>query len=106
MSKTLFMFRNNYHPVFVMGFVGFVAGIFFLCISGILYNKFIDSFFLFPYPGIDPNSLTQEIWRFFIGTLTVGLTFVIASIGIMRKNKIARNIVTGLKEREKNRFRI
>ncbi len=90
------MFRNNYHPAFVMGVIGFLTGLFFLYISGLLYNEFVNSFFLFPSPGVDTNSLTQEIYRFFVGTLFISLTFLLASIGIIRRNRNARNIMLGL----------
>ena len=93
MSKTLFMFKNNYHPAFVMGFVGFAAGIFFLCTSGLIYAEVLTSV---SYDGDGEVSVNQESWLFFIGTLITGFSFIVSSVGVMRQNKIARDIVVVL----------
>lgn len=93
MSKTLFMFKNNYHPAFVMGFVGFAAGIFFLCTSGLIYAEILDTGH---YDNSENASSNQDVLMFFIGTLVTGFSFIASSIGVMRQNKIARNIVVVL----------
>ena len=60
MSKKPFMFKRDYYSTFVMGFVGLVTGAFFLYISSVFYGEYANSFFLFPYPGIDIHFLSQE----------------------------------------------
>ena len=89
------MFRNNYHPAFVIGLLSFVIGIFFLSVSGFIYKEFVDEY---PFSNLNTNSSspTQSIWLFFAAFMTTGFIFMTSSIGVMRQNKTARNIVVFL----------
>jgi len=71
------MFRNNYHPAFVMGAFCFGIGIAFLSFGGILY---ID---LFGYNSfqMQADKFDHEDFWTFIGLLVTGFSFLGSGLG-------------------------
>lgn len=84
------MFRNNYHPAFVMGGFCFAVGVSFIAFSCIVYAEI---FGINAYEGQSGVSFynREEFW-IWLGFLAPGLTFLGSGLGIMRGNKVARNI--------------
>jgi drug/metabolite transporter (DMT)-like permease len=85
------MFRNNYHPAFVMGLVGLSLSIFFFAISLVVYNELIHNEYILQDGNASTNTL--KIWVCFVLMLIAGFIFMASSIGVMRGSKISRNIV-------------
>ncbi len=83
------MFRNNYHPAFVMGAFCFAIGISFLCFGGILYSSFFE---INLYQSQDTPIYDREEFWILLGFSTTGLTFSGSGLGIMKASKVARNI--------------
>jgi len=79
------MFRNSYHPAFIIGGLCFTVGVFFLLISSVFYLEVLTR------ETVSYRNSTED-WSFFISFLTIGGSLFGSGLGIMRGNKIARNI--------------